>query len=576
MKFFHVYNEECFKGLEKNGFLNKDSGFKIQHAFSVPEERKFNRMAVKEGKLYQILKEGAHPFYVDRLAGGVTYHKYHFDLDLIRVYEDLLGDWFLGFQLHESGNNIRTSDWRLIRKLMGGDGPYEEEKLRKAVASPFAKLQDGTVLELLSHEDSSWYAKRRWAETPAEFLDEMKEMFVRRMDEVSGHILPCDSFYLIAKIQDDLGMKSFMPEVGCQIPLMRLEVALNRGIAKASHKTWGVYYECWRWQKGAGYSMPCYNTDASNEWYLSQDIHPDDFTSYGAKGGSSRYLQNRIYYYALMSGADYFSEEWGLNCSYTDMKEFTLSEYGEMKKAFIHQAETLRGMKALVPFAIVLPRSYSCVDLFFGVESHQPGVHRGDYLDCPLSREDAEYYGHIEDVLSLFFGRNDDLYGNEGHVITNSMFADVFDVIYEDAKEETLQQYAYLIDATKNGDFARAKADSNLKVLESDDFEKLSLTIQKLIREEMPVYVDGLCWLVSEDNQKRRFLSIFNNEGNQRSNEEGDVLDPRADKRVTVTFKAPVELRVVKEAPKKIEILKKDEVTYQMEIPAAGFAVLEF
>ena len=48
MKFFHVYNESCFKGLEINGMINRDTGFKIQHAFSVPVEMQFNSYAQKE------------------------------------------------------------------------------------------------------------------------------------------------------------------------------------------------------------------------------------------------------------------------------------------------------------------------------------------------------------------------------------------------------------------------------------------------------------------------------------------------------------------------------------------------
>ena len=41
MRFFHVYNEDSFRGLEKNNMINRDTGFKIQNVFSVPEERKF-------------------------------------------------------------------------------------------------------------------------------------------------------------------------------------------------------------------------------------------------------------------------------------------------------------------------------------------------------------------------------------------------------------------------------------------------------------------------------------------------------------------------------------------------------
>ena len=92
-----------------------------------------------------------------------------------------------------------------------------------------------------------------------------------------------------------------MPEVGCQIAQMRQAVSLARGMARASKKTWGTYYECWRESREDGkfyYTMPCFNSDPSNEWYLTQKLHPDDFTSHGENGGSSRLLQNRIYYLA--------------------------------------------------------------------------------------------------------------------------------------------------------------------------------------------------------------------------------------------------------------------------------------
>ena len=96
MKFFHVYNDDLFAGLEKNGLINKDSGFKIQHCFAMPEKIKFNSIAAKGGKLHSLIKNNNIAFYVDRIAGGVTYHQYDFDKELIKDYTDLLGDWFLG------------------------------------------------------------------------------------------------------------------------------------------------------------------------------------------------------------------------------------------------------------------------------------------------------------------------------------------------------------------------------------------------------------------------------------------------------------------------------------------------
>ena len=79
MKFFHVYNDKHYKGLEKNGFLNKDTGFKIQHAFRLPNDIKFNDIAKKGGTLHTLIKDGKIPFYVDRISGGTTWHDYNFD-----------------------------------------------------------------------------------------------------------------------------------------------------------------------------------------------------------------------------------------------------------------------------------------------------------------------------------------------------------------------------------------------------------------------------------------------------------------------------------------------------------------
>ena len=105
MKFFHVYNERSFEGLVKNNLINEDTGFKIQNVFSVPHDLQFNRIAARGSRLHTMIKEGGYPFYVDRIAGGITYFKYDYAPSLIEEYERLFGNWFLGFQLHESASN---------------------------------------------------------------------------------------------------------------------------------------------------------------------------------------------------------------------------------------------------------------------------------------------------------------------------------------------------------------------------------------------------------------------------------------------------------------------------------------
>jgi len=580
MKFFHVYNDWHIKALEKNGLLNRDSAFKIQHVFSLPIELQFNNYAAKGTPLHSLIKENKIPFYVDRIQGGVTYYKYDFDKDLIREYNEILGDEFLGFQLHESASNRRNSDWQTILRRMDGEkGPYDLAKLEEVLYPPTAKkATDGTILPTLSQDLPSVYAKRRYAETPADYIEEIRDLFARKMAEVDGKILPVDSYYMATKLQDELGMRTFMPEVGCQIPLMRQQVALARGMAKAAGKKWGTYYECWRevrdGMSSPYYCMPCFNTHPSNEWYLTQEQHGDDFTTFGENGGSSRYLQNRIYYYSLMAGANYFGEEWGLNCSYTDMEDFTLSDYGRIKKDFINTALDFRGINAEIPFAIVLPTDYACMEIPEIWDEYEFGKPRETYLRCKLSDAEKKYYGHIEEVLKLCFLEKAPV-GNESHTITNAHIPDIIDIVYADTNEEALAKYAYLIDATPEGSFAK-KAGNKFRVLESADIGKLEAEIKRLAREVMPVYVDDLCWLVSTDENGKRYLSIFNNDGNERDLKKGNILHREADRRVTISFKEPTTPHILKEALGSCSLEKIDDKTFEATIPAAGFAIIGF
>jgi len=574
MKFFHVYNERCYEGLVKNNLLNEDSGFKIQHAFSVPEEIKFNKFAAKGTKLHSMIKENNLPFYVDRITGGITYHEYKFDHDLIREYENILGDWFLGFQLHESASNIAQSDIPRLKKI--GDGPYDLDRLKKELASEHAVMPNGTRLADLCHETPEYYANVCLPKNSDEFLEFVCAIYKRRMDETLGYVLPCDSYFLLHRMQNELGMKTFMPEVGWQIADMRIAVATSRGIAGGAGKKWGTYYETWI-ASPTEYdaSMPCFNNDPSNEWYLTQDLHPDNFTEHGKAGGSSRLLQKRIYYYSLMSGADYLAEEWGLNCSYSDMNTFDLSEYGLAKKEFIDFARNYKTVKATIPFAIVLPKEYSCVEIHNPFRVRKIDQFNDKYMLVPIGEEQMAFNGYVENVLKLMYESYGERYGNEGHVMTNSRFGDLFDIVYEDTPEETLKKYDTLIDASPDRRFVRENG-AKYRVFSGENLEKLEHDIKARAKEIMPVTVDGLHWLVSKDNDGKRFLSIFNNEGNYRARPVGDSIDKNADRRVKVAFKDNANLKAIKLCSDDVRIERIDDKTYFVTVPAAGFAIFEY
>ena len=571
MKFFHVYNEEYFEGLEKNNLINEDTGFKIQHVFSLPENKKFNQFAAKGSKLHSMVKEGNIPFYVDRIAGGVTYHKYNFDKALIREYREMLGDWFLGFQLHESGGNRRL-DWdRVLQRMDGEKGPYDLETLAKRSIRDYAVTPDGQTLYGFSQGSPEEYAAGKYPTTLNDYIADITELYKTRMEETDGMILPCDSFYQFEYVQNKLGMRSFMPEVGAQIPHMRMAVAAARGMALANNKQWGVYYECWRTTKETGSTMPCFNKEPGNEWYLTQETHRDDFTSFGPNGGSSRLLQNRIYHYGLMSGAQFMGEEWGLNCSYSDMKTFELSPYGLVKKDFIEFARGHKNVQAQIPFAIVLPVEYPSIQLL----QDNLGVRREKYMTREMTPEQVEYYGKVEDVIRLFLSRNKekDAIGNEGHVMQNTRFGDLFDIVYEDASAEALSRYAYLIDATA-GRFADENA-GQYKILRSEDLDKLANDVNRIAKELLPCTVDKLHWLLSSD-ENGRYVTIFNNEGNERDINLGDIIHHEADAVVKVAFKTPVDVKCIRSTSDNVKITKIDNTTYAVEIPATEFVILSY
>ena len=136
--------------------------------------------------------------------------------------------------------------------------------------------------------------------------------------------------------------------------------------------------------------------------------------------------------------------------------------------------------------------------------------------------------------------------------------------------------YDYLIDATKEGSFIKAKAETKLKILDSSDISALEKELGMLIKEVMPCYTDSLCYLVSTDENGKRYLSVFNNEGNERSLKKGDIIHREADKKIKITFKEPVSVRIIKEGAGKIKLEKENDFTYFATVPAAGFMILSF
>ncbi|MBR5542507.1 MAG: hypothetical protein IKU65_00210 [Oscillospiraceae bacterium] len=579
MKFFHVYDERYYEGLVKNNFINEDTGYKLMNVFRMPVDKHFNTVAKKGGRLHSLIKENKNPFYIDRLSGGTRYFKFDYDKELICEYANILGEWFLGFQHHEGAANRIRCDWDDIYKQTGSKGPYDVKKLKELFMSDGTGTFYGSAgkeVSLLTHGNPEDYAPLKFPETEEEIFEDFLTMYKSAMESVAGYILPVDSYYLLPKLQDELGIRTFMPEVGWQIEQTRLAASLVRGVAKEKDKLWGLYFEPWFIDDKIGYTIPNFNNEVENEWFHNEQMRVPIITESGPNGGPSRLLQKRIYYYALMAGADYLSEEWGHNCSYVSKKTFELSEYGLAKKEFIEFMRDYKTVKPEIPFAIVLPLSYKCVQISNYLTPYEFGKNADEYIWRPFENEERrKYIAHIEDTLAFVYARNGNIYGNESFILTNSRFGDLFDIIYEDASDEILGKYYALIDATPDSAFAKKKG-NKFRVLETTDFDKLEQDIRKLSEEVMPCTVDTLHWILSKDKKGRRFVSVFNNEGNIRDSEIGDTLVKEADARVKISFKEASNLKPIKLSCDEIKIEKSDDNTYYVDVPAAAFAIFEY
>ena len=131
--FLHSYEAtgRYWRGLEKAGLLRPSNGLRLVNSPYGDDGRRFNAVARIGGPLHQILKRRQCHFIVDRVVGGCFYHPYAFNAQLIEHYASMLGDKFLGGQVHETVCNVRN-DWGRFARAdkRFARQPIDPEKLR--------------------------------------------------------------------------------------------------------------------------------------------------------------------------------------------------------------------------------------------------------------------------------------------------------------------------------------------------------------------------------------------------------------------------------------------------------------
>lgn len=516
--YIHCYMPQTFDAYVKKGFFGKNDGVKIHQIISLNDSKKFNMMAAKGSVLHSIIKNLNCFFYVDRLQGGCFYEDYPFDLELISEYQNILGDKFLGFQMHEWMSNFKSDLDRITSCCADWNQESIEKSILKTYPYPYVYLESQTVAEFSSKNNP---------QTIEEFLKQSVEMFSKRQKSVNGLILPCDSAYMAPKLEIELGAKTITPEIGAQTANTRIQISYMRGMSRAYGIPFGTYYEPWG---GAPFSACYYKKDNINEWGIgeSKDF---PFVTQGENGGSSRSLQKRLHLYSYLSGARFISEEWGMCNTFYDWNDFEITPYGKVKLDFLRFVDRNPDIgKQYTPIAVVLPSDLRVLDLFSKED---------EYLGYPVSGDKLNTIKIVRKGLEILFAASSDMLGNETKSMVNSRMPDAFDIIHED-NTAALKNYEYLVDLTSNPLFSK-KHNNICDIHDVTDILHLLL----------PVNVKGdIHWFVNKKTDGRWLLTIFNNSGIDRSVEKGELTIPEAAKSVEIFMKDGATLKRIEGSDK--------------------------
>lgn len=537
--FFHSYTPEMWEAQEKRGLLGDNYGVRFLQSIDINPETKFNKFAAKNSELYRLLLETKCPFYIDRLQGGVFYEDYEYDPDLLNMYKEMLGDNFLGFQMHEWMSNYRND----IAKIEKNNcEEWTEENIEAAIraAFPYRHL----FLEAMSLKEMAEYGNPKGL---VEYLRICEDLYKKRVKQTGGMLVPCDSFFMAPNLEIKLGARALMPEVGAQTPDTRFQIAYARGMAKSYGIPFGTYYEPWG---GDPFSTCCYQRQGLNEWCVSRESFP--FHANGDGGGSSRSLQKRIHYYSFIAGAQFMSEEWGMCNTFYDWNDYELSPYGIIKYDFLNFTRKYRDIGEIItPIAIVLPKDLPLLD---GVRKKEDS-----FASFHIYGSDADIMANIRSVVSALLSDSSYMIGNESHAMINSRIPDAIDIVHSDCAG--LDKYDYLIDLSYDSKFAEKY---NGKICRAEDAEKL-------LREVLPCNVEGNAhWLVNKSKDKY-YITIFNNNGIFKSSA-GEFTDKSADSIVSVSVKNKRSLKMLEG---KAEISCENGI-YSIMIPAGEWFFGEF
>lgn len=561
MKIIHPYRDSFAKALLKHNMINQNSGFKLNHCYKTPEDKKFNTVAAIGTELHDWVCREKMPMYVDRLHGGTYYHRYPFSTELMRHYREKIGDEFLGLSIHEMGN-VRRLDWNRIQTTTGHHAPWTKEEIEECIR----KVSEDKVFIHLSCGNAEEYRDAKEPRSYRELLKDFEHLVKLRKQHFDGFCFPCEGGPVTTKIHLENGAKMIFTEQGAQTRNLRGQTAYARGMAKAYGAKWGVFYEPWGNDGTSSCSAPYLVQDELNEWFSIKSSDAKwPVHDHGFGGGSSRSLQRRCGFYALTSGADYYSEEWEMGNTFSYVGTAELSTYGEILKELVHYSGKTDSIRSVVKVAFVLPKEM----LYFDTGLTPSGVlgHYPDYQD-PQMLPQAE---KVVDLISPFVGNTPfEGCGTEYHVMKHLDMPDSFDILHEDAPQSVLDTYDILVDTTLENRLSSYKGKAQVL---SGTAEEVHDAIKAALEKALGFSMEGALIVQPYVQNGKCCLAFYNGDGIRRTWQKGDERLPEGAHTVSLTFDGPIELTPDYQSNPDIRI-EKEGNTYRFTLPAGDCCLI--
>jgi hypothetical protein len=420
--FLHTYEAtgRYRRGIEKAGLVRPGTGVRLVNSpFGDDDSRRFNAVARVGGELYRIIRDAKCHFVIDRVAGGSPYHAYDFDAKLIDAYASMLGEKFLGGQVHEVLSNV-NNDWGRICKA---DRKFETEPVRPdEMRSYFTWDSADRWIEYGTLDD---YAGRVKPRTTQALWKEIEWAGKRQAARFGGHWSYCEgsvrgelAWHIFYKWGAAYGLAEVGPWASTQT---QFAVASLRGSAKAAGRPWGVFFAPW----GPG-GCTSFIPERDWSWNCPKKWLDDSKWPVSPEVGPSTALQRRIFFHAYLSGAHTLHEEWGAEGNLTNWDEGTLSSYGRVTRDLLDFQDAHPDVgEPYTPLALVLGASIPPPDAGPWAKVKAALFRDGEAEKAVASRPAAR--------------------GQELACYPSCAVPEVFDVVPSDAPKEVWSQYKTVI-----------------------------------------------------------------------------------------------------------------------------------